>query len=416
MRGECPVHWTERDHASSPTRRASGRSRPPTTSTRSAATGRPTPPNAAASRPPACSRSSSSQAMFIGMDPPKHDRVKALFQAGFTPKRIADARGARSARSSTRRARPPRRPRDVRPRHRRRTAGRLARDRELHGHPRGGRRDLGAAHELDARRRRRRPQPRGHRRRSGERHPGDLRALRPPDRRAPREPHRRSDERARARRGRRREARGTRDRDGLLPAHGRRQRQHQGDLLQRHARADGRPRAACSCCSRTRRSSRTPSRSRCGCSRPSRTSAARRPATPSCTGRRSKRARRSSCGTSPPTATRRRYEDPDRFDLRRNAEHQAFGAGGRHFCLGTALARLELRILIEETLKRLPADRDRRHAGVRRIAVHQPAEDAAGQAARLSCSCPGAVPVRSSRHSACCCGAGAPRTWTRSPR
>ena len=49
-----------------------------------------------------------------------------------------------------------------------------------------------------------------------------------------------------------------------------------------------------------------------------------------------------------------RYEDPDRFDLRRKAEHQAFGAGGRHFCLGTALARLELRILIEETLRRYP--------------------------------------------------------------
>jgi cytochrome P450 len=49
-----------------------------------------------------------------------------------------------------------------------------------------------------------------------------------------------------------------------------------------------------------------------------------------------------------------RFEDPDRFDLRRKAEHQAFGAGGRHFCLGTALARLELRILIEETLKRYP--------------------------------------------------------------
>src|SRR5919197_4263761 len=27
--------------------------------------------------------------MFIEMDPPKHDRLKALFQAGFTPKRIA---------------------------------------------------------------------------------------------------------------------------------------------------------------------------------------------------------------------------------------------------------------------------------------------------------------------------------------
>jgi cholest-4-en-3-one 26-monooxygenase len=49
-----------------------------------------------------------------------------------------------------------------------------------------------------------------------------------------------------------------------------------------------------------------------------------------------------------------RYEDPDRFDLRRKAEHQAFGAGGRHFCLGTALARLELRILLQETLKRYP--------------------------------------------------------------
>ncbi len=50
-----------------------------------------------------------------------------------------------------------------------------------------------------------------------------------------------------------------------------------------------------------------------------------------------------------------RFEDPERFDLRRKAEHQAFGAGGRHFCLGTALARLELRILIEETLARYPA-------------------------------------------------------------
>ena len=49
-----------------------------------------------------------------------------------------------------------------------------------------------------------------------------------------------------------------------------------------------------------------------------------------------------------------RYENPDVFDLRRKAEHQAFGAGGRHFCLGTALARLELRILIEETLERYP--------------------------------------------------------------
>jgi cytochrome P450 len=49
-----------------------------------------------------------------------------------------------------------------------------------------------------------------------------------------------------------------------------------------------------------------------------------------------------------------RYEDPDHFDVTRNPEHQAFGAGGRHFCLGTALARLELQILVEETLARYP--------------------------------------------------------------
>jgi cholest-4-en-3-one 26-monooxygenase len=49
-----------------------------------------------------------------------------------------------------------------------------------------------------------------------------------------------------------------------------------------------------------------------------------------------------------------RYDDADSFDVARRPEHQAFGAGARHFCLGTALARLELRILIEETLKRYP--------------------------------------------------------------
>ncbi len=49
-----------------------------------------------------------------------------------------------------------------------------------------------------------------------------------------------------------------------------------------------------------------------------------------------------------------RYADPDRFDVRRHPEHQAFGAGGRHFCLGAALARLELTVMLSETLVRYP--------------------------------------------------------------
>jgi cytochrome P450 len=48
------------------------------------------------------------------------------------------------------------------------------------------------------------------------------------------------------------------------------------------------------------------------------------------------------------------FPDPDRFDVRRSPnEHLAFGVG-EHFCLGAALARLEIRVLFEELLARLP--------------------------------------------------------------
>jgi cytochrome P450 len=48
------------------------------------------------------------------------------------------------------------------------------------------------------------------------------------------------------------------------------------------------------------------------------------------------------------------YSEPQRLDITRRPDHQAFGAGGRHFCLGAALARLEIKTLLTETLRRFP--------------------------------------------------------------
>jgi cholest-4-en-3-one 26-monooxygenase len=49
------------------------------------------------------------------------------------------------------------------------------------------------------------------------------------------------------------------------------------------------------------------------------------------------------------------FEEPDRFDVaRRPNEHLTFGGGGAHFCLGANLARLEIRLMFDELLRRLP--------------------------------------------------------------
>jgi cytochrome P450 family 142 subfamily A polypeptide 1 len=58
-----------------------------------------------------------------------------------------------------------------------------------------------------------------------------------------------------------------------------------------------------------------------------------------------------------PSANRdaEQFPDPFRFDITRTPnDHVAFGFGS-HFCLGNSLARLELQVLFEQLLERLPS-------------------------------------------------------------
>jgi cholest-4-en-3-one 26-monooxygenase len=49
------------------------------------------------------------------------------------------------------------------------------------------------------------------------------------------------------------------------------------------------------------------------------------------------------------------FEDPFRFDITRDPNlHIAFGGGGPHFCLGAQLARMEIHVLFEELVQRVP--------------------------------------------------------------
>lgn len=47
------------------------------------------------------------------------------------------------------------------------------------------------------------------------------------------------------------------------------------------------------------------------------------------------------------------FEDPDRYDLDRNTQNLISFGGGRHFCMGAALARMEARIALTELVRRV---------------------------------------------------------------
>src|SRR5215218_1527262 len=87
------------------------------------------------------------------------------------------------------------------------------------------------------------------------------------------------------------------------------------------------------------------------------------------------------------------YADPHRFDVTRNpADNLTFGRGGPHHCLGAHLARLEVRVYLEELVERVeridltePPVRLRSNFtnGLKRLAVRMtPAPRARGTAAR----------------------------------
>lgn len=49
------------------------------------------------------------------------------------------------------------------------------------------------------------------------------------------------------------------------------------------------------------------------------------------------------------------FDDPYRFDVTRTrVDHVTFGKGGPHFCLGNQLARMEIRLMFEELIPRIP--------------------------------------------------------------
>ena len=140
---------------------------------------------------------------------------------------------------------------------------------------------------------------------------------------------------------------------GLLIAGGR--RDDRGPSSPTACAPSATTRTSGSSCTTTRSGSRPPSRSCSGGSARSTTCSAPRCATPTSTG--SPCTRGSGWRCCYPAANRdpTTFERPQDFDITRDpTPHLAFGHG-THFCLGANLARLEVRLLLEELVPRFTA-------------------------------------------------------------
>ena len=108
-------------------------------------------------------------------------------------------------------------------------------------------------------------------------------------------------------------------------------------------------------CWPTRRWCTTWSSSRCASTRPSPPSPAPRPATPRSAGQRIAAGERILLLFGSANRDGEVFPEADEFHLdRRDGRHVAFGIGP-HRCVGSHLARLEMRVAIEELLRRVPA-------------------------------------------------------------
>ena len=292
--------------------------------------------------------------MMISMDNPLHQRRRSLVYHGFTPKRVAEHE-ARIREHLQRDRRPRVRARRVRLRVGRRRAAPAAAHRR-HARLRAERVRRPAALV-------RRPHPRHHRRaHAGDREPRRWRPSlgfrelqlerdrRPAVEAAAVRPHLA----ALPRRGRRRAARRRVDRAGDAAHPHRRRRDHASRHHRRAARAVRAPRPVRRSCATTRRRCRPASRRCCAGSRRSRTCRAPSSTTSSCAGE------TLHAGDQVilmyPSANRDadEFPDPFTFDVRRDPNHHIAFGFGPHYCLGQALARLELNVMFDVLFRRLP--------------------------------------------------------------